>query len=530
MNLFDLVAVLTLNKKGYDEGLEEASDEATSFGDKLKKGLGTATKVAGAVTAGAIAAGASIVKMASSSASAMDEIDKSSQKMGVSTTAYQEWAHAMDLSGMSIDTMKMGMKSLQKAMTGIDEEGNATSEEFQKLGISLTDASGNMRSAEDVMNEAIAKLADMDESAERTAIATKLFGRAGMEMAPLLNSGSEAIEKMKQEAHDLGLVMSEEDIKAGATLNDTLSNLKDSFGAIITRLGNSLMPVVQKLADVLIKAMPKIQEMFDKFAPVLLEAMDKILPLLVDLAEALLPTIFDLIYAVMPTLTMLVQSVLPIVQSALQIINPLLQILTTLLKPILDLINLIVKPLLDLVNWIFGKISDGISAISNALGEGGIMGVLGLVGEAFSTIFGGIADVLLAPFEAISDFFGGVWEVCEKIMGWIWDKVTGVFQGIKDFLDWINPFSDDTSEHKLTAEKKAGLYATGNYYTPEELASGAAYADAHPTKSSPEKIDVSGTIRHEGINNEGELIASANMSMDALTNQMIRDSRLYGGY
>ena len=343
MNVFDLVAVLTLSKKDYEEGLKEAGDEASSFGSKIKSGFATAGKVATAVGGLAVAAGAGMVKFASSSASAMDEIDKSSQKMGISAQAYQEWAHAMDLSGMSIDTMKTGMKSLQKAMTGVDEDGNATSEEFQKLGISLTDASGNMRSTEDVMNEAIMKLADMEEGAERTMIASKLFGRSAVEMAPLLNSGSEAIAQMKQEAHDLGLVMSDDDVKAGAQLNDTLTNLKQSFGAIITRLGNSLMPLVKKLADGLIKMMPKIQAMFDKVMPLILDFAEQVLPFLMDLAEALLPTIFQLIETLMPTITMLAQSILPIISSVLSTINPLLQALNKILEPILKVVNAILE-------------------------------------------------------------------------------------------------------------------------------------------------------------------------------------------
>jgi len=529
MNLFDLVAVLTLNKKDYEEGLDEAQGEATSFGDKLKSGLGTAAKVAGAVTGAAVAAGAGIVKLASSSATAMDEIDKSSQKMGISIEAYQEWAHAMDLSGMSIDTMKNGMKSLQKAMTGVDEDGNATSEEFQKLGISLVDASGNMRSAEDVMNDAILALSNMDESAERTAIATKLFGRAGMELGPLLNSGADAIAAMKQEAHDLGLVMSEDDVKAGAQLNDTLSNLKQSFSAIITRLGNALMPIVQKIGDFLIKNMPKIQDMFDKIAPLLLDLAEQLLPILIEVAEAILPTLFTLIETLMPTFNQIVQSILPIIVTALQAINPLLQILTAILKPILDLINLIVKPLLDLVNFIFKGLTDGISGIADGLGENGLFGVLSKVGEAFATIFGGIGELLSEPLEAIKDFFGGIWDTCSKIMGWVWDKVTGVFQGIYEFLDWINPFSDSEEEraaHASTANflkgKASSLQATAEQYAKDQ-----AFVQQYGTWGSNNTTEIKGELTVKGVSNEGEFLAAADYTMDQITKQMQRDSRLY---
>ena len=57
MNLFELAAVLTLDSKGYDQGLKDAEKDASSFGSKLKSTLGTVGKVGGAIvgTVGAVA-------------------------------------------------------------------------------------------------------------------------------------------------------------------------------------------------------------------------------------------------------------------------------------------------------------------------------------------------------------------------------------------------------------------------------------------------------------------------------------------
>lgn len=481
MNIFDLAAVLTLNKKDYDAGLDEAEKEATSFGDKLKKGLGTATKVAGAVTGAAVAAGAGIMKMASSSASAMDVVDKASQRMQVSTESYQELAHVAGLSGVEMGTLEKAAKSLDGSMS---------------------------------FDQALSEIYAMQTAEERAAKASELFGDAvAYNLTPMLNASGEEFEAMKQEAHDLGLVMSEDDVKAGAALNDSLSNLKDSFGAIITRVGNSLMPLVKKLADGLIKFMPKIQEMFNKVMPLILDFAGQILPFIMDLAETLLPTIFQLIETVMPTITMIAQSILPIITSALSMINPLLQALNKILEPVLKVVNLILEPLLKLVNFVFGGIADGISTIAGALGEDGILGVVSKVGEAFDTIFGGIGELLEKPLQAVKDFFNGVWDTCKKIMEWIWDKVSGVFQDIYDFLDWINPFSDSADERhaKATADMdRAGFTKLMN------------------TVGIPTSVTntVNGTIRLEGVSTEGEFVAAANYTVDQLT----KDARLgYGG-
>lgn len=502
MNLFDLVAVLTLNKSDYDTGLDEAAEEASGFGDKLKKGLGTATKVVGAVSGVAVAAGAGIMKMASSTSSSMDVIDKASQRMQISTDSYQELAHAAGLSGVEMGSLEKAAKSLDGSMS---------------------------------LDQAMNEIFSFQTAEERAAKAAELFGdNVAYSLTPMLNASAEEFAAMRQEAHDLGLVMSEDDVKAGAALNDSLSNLKDSFGAIITRIGASLMPLVKKLADGLIKFMPRLMEMVDKIMPLILNFAEQVLPFIMDLAEALLPTIFQLIDTLMPTINMIAQSILPIIVSALQMINPLLQALNAILKPVLDVVNLLLKPLLDLVNFIFGGISDGVSTIASALGEDGILGVVGKVGEAFDTIFGGIAELLGKPLQAIKDFFNGVWEVCTKIMGWVWDKVSGVFQDIYDFLDWINPFSDSAEERAEKARAEAARQNTQALIQnggasevlekADKLMQSAGVSFLSPVQ---QKTEIGGTVRVEGVNTQGEFVAAADYSMNEFSKQLERDARLY---
>ena len=68
-----------------------------------------------------MAAGAAFLKGAGDVAAYGDNIDKMSQKMGMSATAYQEWDAILQHSGASIETMKTGMKTLATAAeTGND--------------------------------------------------------------------------------------------------------------------------------------------------------------------------------------------------------------------------------------------------------------------------------------------------------------------------------------------------------------------------------------------------------------------------
>ena len=62
------------------------------------------------------------------------------------------------------------------------------------LGIAWDDGTGKLKGQEEMMQEAIFALADMDDKTEQAKLATELFGKAGIEMIPMLAGGSEGIK------------------------------------------------------------------------------------------------------------------------------------------------------------------------------------------------------------------------------------------------------------------------------------------------------------------------------------------------
>ena len=98
-----------------------------------------------------------------------------------------------------------------------------------------------MKDQETLFSEVFSALADMENQTERTALASDLLGRSATELAPTLNTSKEGIEQLRQEAHDLGLVYSDELVDAGVVLGDNIDRLKKSFGAFKT---NALAPII----------------------------------------------------------------------------------------------------------------------------------------------------------------------------------------------------------------------------------------------------------------------------------------------
>ena len=105
MDVFDLFAKLSLDSSEYEKGLGDAEKKGSGFG----KGLGSAAKVGAAavaaVGAAAVGAGAAIVKSTGEVATYGDNIDKMSQKLGLSYEGFQKWDYILSQSGADINSM-----------------------------------------------------------------------------------------------------------------------------------------------------------------------------------------------------------------------------------------------------------------------------------------------------------------------------------------------------------------------------------------------------------------------------------------
>ena len=99
MNVFDLDARIGLDTSEYNENLSKSESSFLDFGSKIKSGIDNVAKItASAVSAVASGVSRMTESMVNSSmelANYGDNIDKASQKLGISAKGYQEWEAVM---------------------------------------------------------------------------------------------------------------------------------------------------------------------------------------------------------------------------------------------------------------------------------------------------------------------------------------------------------------------------------------------------------------------------------------------------
>lgn len=274
MDVFDLVAKIKLDKTEYENGLDDAEKQANGFSDKVD----TIKKVGIGLGATFSAVGVAGFKFAQQTANEADEIDKMSQKLGVSAEKYQEWDYVMNLAGTSMGNMSTGLKTLTNKLDDAKNGSEDAQNMFKSLGISMEDLSNMSR--EEVFEAAIYGFQGMADSTERAALANDLFGRSGQELTPLFNQTTEETQVLIQNLHDLGGVMSDDAVKSGAAFNDSITTLKASFDGVKNSLAAELLPSFTSLAEKLAEFIGNggLSDLIDKF--------QKLIPILGGVATA----------------------------------------------------------------------------------------------------------------------------------------------------------------------------------------------------------------------------------------------------
>lgn len=240
LNVFELFAKIGLDTSEYDKDIDKSREKASGLASSLKKGFGIAAKSVGVLTTATGALGAGFVKASGDVAAYGDNIDKMSQKMGMSAEAYQEWDAVMQHSGTSMETLKASMKTLANAAeTGSDA--------FDKLGISQEEIA-NM-SQEELFSATITALQNIDDETERTYLAGQTLGRGATELGALLNTSAEDTQKMKDRVHELGGVMSDEAVKAAAAYQDSLQDMQTALTGLKNNLVSEMLPAVTTVMD-----------------------------------------------------------------------------------------------------------------------------------------------------------------------------------------------------------------------------------------------------------------------------------------
>lgn len=199
-----------------------------------------------AVAAAIVKVEKAMISMTKESASFADNIITLSMQTGQSTQQLQEFAYASELIDVSVDTLQGSLTKLTNNMQDtMNGTGNAKAS-FEALGVSVTNADGSMRSANDVFYETIDALGKVKNETERDAMSMDIFGRSAQDLNPLIIQGSKTIKAYADEAHNMGYVLDDEALSALGAVDDAYQRLQKTQEGVKNQLAVEFAPYLEE--------------------------------------------------------------------------------------------------------------------------------------------------------------------------------------------------------------------------------------------------------------------------------------------
>ena len=443
------------------EASEKAGKEGGSkFGEKFAGAVKGASVAIGAAltaaTAGVVATGKAFVDSAKNVAAYGDNIDKMSQKMGISAKSYQEWDFIMQHAGASIDSLKMSMKTLATAAVN-------GSDAFTALGISQEQLAS--MSQEEIFNAPISALQNVEDETQRTALASKLLGRGATELGALFNMSAEETEALRQQVHDLGGVMSDEAVKDAATFQDEMQNMNTAMDGMKRNMMSNFLPGLSNtmkglskvfsgdkggigeirsgLESVITKVSALAPEFFSLAETLIMSLIEGFGPMLPSLTTS----IFSVIIQAITTTTSMIPSMMPSIILGIQgIMRALMQAMPVILSGLTELI-------MSLVTWLSsdGVVQDFVSGIVQLTSQlvNSFAKILPVLLPAIVKIIMEVCKALTEPsnvkllLDAVLTLVGAIFMALVNCIPELIEGVKGVLLNlgnlVGDFLYWIVP-------------------------------------------------------------------------------------------
>lgn len=322
------------------EGVTSLGDVLDTVADKLgvklpdgiskfTGGLGkipASTAAAAAGIAAVVAAGVKLERklmdVTKESAAAAKELEALSLQSGVSAQDLQAFHYAEDFLDVSTDTLTDSLKDLTTKMSDAKDGNEDVVAMFDQLGVSVTDAGGNLRDSYDVFLDVIDGLGEMSNQAERDALAMGLINESAQKLNPLIEQGSGSLKKYAAEAENVGYILSNDQLKALTAVDEAQTRLLKSQEAVSKQISAEYAPYMSD-------ALNQTRELIEKVGTALVdsgavEAFGSIL----DSTVSLLEPLGDLTADILPPLGTLLQGIAGTLAWAADTINLIVGLLT----------------------------------------------------------------------------------------------------------------------------------------------------------------------------------------------------------
>ncbi len=228
------------DKTQLSKAVGNIKEESKGIGASFSKGAASLKSMA----LPALGAAAAVFKLAQNAGETAGRLFELQEQTGVSTDKLQEMSFVANQVGVD---QEFYAESLREVLNEYEEfrEGTGTAAEgLEMLGVSARNASGELKSGEEITDDAIAALLGIEDATKRAALAEDIFKGASEKLLPVLGLGEQGFDDMRAAAHELGAVQSGEALTNANDYRQGMEELQVAVQDLVNDLLQVLLPAI----------------------------------------------------------------------------------------------------------------------------------------------------------------------------------------------------------------------------------------------------------------------------------------------
>jgi hypothetical protein len=229
------LGVLTLDLVARIGGFEQGMDKAGRLSAKRVKEIEASARKFGAAAGTAfVAAATGLAIFVDAQAEAISAFQDLAEKTGDSAENIASLKRAVDVSGVSFETVAAASIKLTAALSKTDDESKGAGAAIKALGLNFDDFK-KLSPVEQI--DAVAQaLNGFEDGANKTAVAVALFGKSGAELLPFLNDLADGSERQKN--------LTKEQIQVADEYTKAVARSKSEISSLSQRYASDVIPVL----------------------------------------------------------------------------------------------------------------------------------------------------------------------------------------------------------------------------------------------------------------------------------------------
>lgn len=416
-----LKSIGNVNLKAASEQFKEWGTTLDSAGKKMQ-GLSTAAT-------GVVASLGAIAYKAGTNA---DDLNTLSKVYGISTGDLQKYKYAADLVDVSVEDIAKSHIKLEKNMYSAANGSKTQAAAFEKLGVSVENADGSLRSGDEVYQDVITALGSMTNETERDALAQQLMGKSAANLNPLIEDQGETYKEVSDTMKKYNLdVVDQETLDRANEFNDSLDTMKLLGTAALAQVGSQLAAVFAPALEKVVGWFGKIAEWLGNLNPKVLAVIGVVAGVLAVIAPVLMvlgkvafaiSSIINLVAVIGPAIAALAGPI----GIAIAVITALIAIGVLLYKN-WDLIKAKAKALWASIKTTFAGIKSTITTTINNV-KSYLTSAWSSIKTTASSAWNKVKEAITSPIKKARDTVKGI---IDKIAGYFPINVGNLMSNIK---------------------------------------------------------------------------------------------------